>query len=634
MAPNADGVRYRFGSRLSSRLRARPCHRLADGAMAQVAAAALILTLLWSSGALAGLSAELSSTSIRAGQSVVLTLSSTGPAQPAPDLTPLQQDFQVTNRSTREQVSIVNGKRRERRELRLTLMPRRSGTLTVPAIHAGDAATSPMALVVAAATLDSRLLPPPAGAGPDQPHSAAPLSLSVQASVEPQRVRVEQQLLLRVRVTSPDAMPAGRLHEPSIIGARVLPLGEDRRSETTADGETKVYERYFAIFPSTAGTLEIPPLRFDAWRVSGGDPLPFESDPLVVQVDPIPTAGSSGADLGKAGTIGTGDKKLWLPARSLSLTEAGPTTVRIAPGQALERMITLRADGIMAEDLPMIPLAIPFQLRISEDAPRLWNERTPDGVIGYRSERILIGTAEEGVYKLPGATIDWWSTKTESWQQSTLPDWTLTVAPFASADRRPAATWNRQTKTDGGGLADMGPGDPTRSADTHAAGALRTLWPGMQPWLVAAAIVIAVALLLRMLGRRRRDRTSVIPQQVTSTKEDATSAYSDSDAAMPPTPIAAAIAAIERGYRSGNATAARQAFLSWGALVWPDSAPANLAQLAKRVEPPLRDEILLLEKAFFSPKPINWTQAQPWQRLGPTADRGGRAPQGGSTADS
>ena len=173
----------------------------------------------------------------------------------------------------------------------------------------------------------------------------------------------------------------------------MLPLGEDRRSETTDAGELQVYERHFAIFPSVAGTLTIPALRFDAWRVSGGDPLPFESDSLTVQVDPISAGPSPAVGLGKVGAESTVGNRPWLPARSLSLTEAGPPTVRIAPGQALERMITLLAEnGIMAEDLPMIPLAIPFQLRVGDDAPRLWNERTPEGVVGYRGERILIGT--------------------------------------------------------------------------------------------------------------------------------------------------------------------------------------------------------------------------------------------------
>ena len=585
----------------------------------------MVLTAPWTTCALADLNAELSSTNIRTGQPVMLTLSNTGPVQTAPDLAPLQQNFQITNRSAREEVRVVNGQRRERRELRLTLVPRRSGTLMIPAIHAGTDASSPITLTVApTTTTDSTLLPPTPGTTPQEPRPPAPLPLKVQAEVEPTRVKVKQQVLLRVRVTSREALPAGRLHEPRIGGARVLPLGEDRRSKTTDAGELQVSERQFAIFPSVAGTLEIPPLRFDAWRVSGGDPIPFESDSLAVQVDPIPAGASPGASLRKAGAASTADDRPWLPARSLALTEAGPPTVRIAPGQALERMITLRADGIMAEDLPMIPLSIPFQLRVSDDAPRLWNERTPEGVIGYRSERILIGTDEVGTYQLPGATIDWWNTMTDSWQQSTLPDWTLTVAPFASADRRPAAIWDRPTTADNRRPAGVPPRDQTQPMNIGATDSWKTGWAHAQSWLALAALTIGLVVVLMMLrrwARHRNQRRSAIVQPLAQhpSDEGASGTAADGRAATPQTPLAAAITAVERAYRSGNATAARQALLCWGELVWPTPSPANLAQLASRVEPPLRDEILLLEKAFFSPQPIDWTQAQPWHRLGPAA---------------
>ena len=331
------------------------------------------------------------------------------------------------------------------------------------------------------------------------------------------RAKVQQQILLLVRVTSRDAPLTGRLHAPSVSNARVLALGEDRREDSTPDdGVVQVFERRFAIFPSEAGTLTIPPLRFDAWRVAGGDPVPFNSKPLSVQVDPIPIAvdQASASQTASRGTS-TEDRasnRRQLPARLLTLTEACPPAVRIAPGQALERMVTLRAEGIMAEDLPAIPLAIPFQLRIRDDAPRLWNERTPDGVIGYRGERILIGTAEAGTYRLPAATVDWWNTATESWHQAALPDWTLTVAPFASADRRAAAIWERPTAADGERPANVPTGRPAQTVEAGTAGPMTIAWLQARPWLTAVAVLsglVVLSLLRRGRAQKRNERLAV-----------------------------------------------------------------------------------------------------------------------------
>lgn len=80
-------------------------------------------------------------------------------------------------------------------------------------------------------------------------------------------------------------------------------------------------------------------------------------------------------------------------------------------------------------------------------------------------------------------------------------------------------------------------------------------------------------------------------------------------------PFDATISKLQQAYDRGDANAAREALLDWGKQVWPESVPANLSQLALRVEPPLRDEIRLLDKAFFSPTPIDWTGSPVWERL-------------------
>lgn len=590
--------------------------------------------LTWPIRGLAEVNAQLSADRVAPGQAVTLILRQTGSSVSTPDLSPLQKDFHIVERSTVDDMQIVNGRRREQRQLHLTLLPRATGTLTVPPIQIGGETTPALPLtVVSTAATKSRLLGAPADAvatGPLQT-SPPPESLSVDARIEPKRVRVGQQVLLIVEVTSAEGPPTGRLLAPEIADARVLPLGEERRVETGADavasedesgnlrGSRHLYERRFALFPGTAGSIDIPPLQFDAWQPSGGNPVPVRSAPLQLAVDPIPQG------------IAEQD---WLPARALSLTEAGPSQVRMAPGQALERMITLRADGLMAEDLPALPLAIPFQLRIRDDPPRLWNERNPDGVVGYRSERILISSAETGSYLLKGPVIDWWDSARGTPARASLPDWTLTVAAYQSADQRPAAVWprpetkpqSRPSPSPSAGPWDA-PGDPQAQAGRPAASspqsaprqeAAAEFWRQAQYWSLGGAALLAIVSTLVMITRRRRARSD--PSAPAKTKQRERTSSADSrpvDAAE--RPIAAAIDAVEQAYLSGNAASARQALLDWAALIWPEQTPANLAQVAIRVEEPLRDDILLLEKAFFSPTPLNWIRADLRSKLAAAA---------------
>lgn len=389
----------------------------------------LLGALVWAMPAAAELTARLSQARIAAGQIVELILTRSGTdAVAPPDLTPLEIDFRIIGRGGSERVSVVNGRRRAQTELRLRLLPLRSGQIEIPSIRIGTEQTTTLTLeVTPAVNPGARLLPAaPAAAPTVADATAAEVDLRVAATLRPERVHVDQQAVLVVRVLVAGDLPRGRLHDPLVEGARLLPLGEDRGSERLDGIDYGVYERHYALFPTRTGSLRIEPIRFDLWRPGRTTPQPARSPPVQPTVEPIPRAA---ADKG------------WLPARALTLTEAGPATVRIAPGQVHERLVTLRAEGVMAEDLPEIALETPYQVRGHDDVTRRWNVRHPDGVVGYRTERVLISAAEAGTYALPGARIHWWNTADGSWQETTLETLTLEVAPLLSAAQPSVPDW-------------------------------------------------------------------------------------------------------------------------------------------------------------------------------------------------
>ncbi|WP_462320869.1 hypothetical protein [Halochromatium sp.] len=346
---------------------------------------------------------------------------------------------------------------------------------------------------------------------------APPLAdqIRVEADTAISKAFVGQQILLRVLVIGDGPLPPGRLIPPSIDGAELLILSDDRRIDyTTGDvsndgklnesqlnesqlndsqlnGSTQndgsgrilsarwVYERRYALFPRSAGQLEIPPSVFSVWRPAAAGPEELRSAALTLEVMPA-----------QPPPAGTTQDSAWLPAKQLSLSEAGANVVRLAPGQVVERMLTLKAVGLRAEDLPPIAAPIPFPLAVREDAPRLWNEREPSGVTGYRTERITISSAEPGLYRLPAISIDWWNVEAGHWERASTPEWQLRVADFDSSSRRPAPDWRR----DWG--ADAAASDQDASPTTPEP---------KQPWLVAhwPWIIVSIGLLLVVWQRRR-----------------------------------------------------------------------------------------------------------------------------------
>jgi hypothetical protein len=401
---------------------------------------------------------------------------------------------------------------------------------------------------------------------------------------------VREQALLVARVLAQGgAHPAG-LQDPEVAGARILPLGEDRYP-LERDGRTwQVYERRYAIFAEEPGRLAIGPLQFTGMVVGpGGGYGEATSSELRLQVRPIP------AGLERAN---------WLPARRLTLSETGPETYRVRPGQTLERIITLTGEGIPSGDLPRLGINVPFELQRQYTEPRLWDEREPEGIIGTRVDRVLITPREAGLYRLPEERLIWWNTQTEQAETAILPAREVEVAAFARPEDRGTLATGRLSQDPpeaAAAAAGTGGNAPAASPEEDPA--------GTDPWFwisLALAVTLAVTLLRRrgrLTGRGPAPDTYEKPDRRVETQPE------------PADPLEPFISDVRAAYAAGNASAAREALLAFGAALMPEAPPSNLARLAQRCPEPLRGEILLLEQAFFSPHPVHWEQQPAWTRL-------------------
>jgi hypothetical protein len=326
---------------------------------------------------------------------------------------------------------------------------------------------------------------------------------------------VGQQILLQLRVTGDGPLPPGRLIPPEIQGADLMLLHEARSSadpnsdsdgdgdgdsngngngngdsnrHTNASGERWFFEQRYAVFPRSAGQLEIPAAVYSAWHPGAIVPEERRSAPLAIEIQPATPA-----------PPGASPDRPWLPATEISLSEAGSSLIRLAPEQAVERLLTLKAVGLRAEDLPPIGPPIPAPLQAIAEPPRLWNQRLPTGVIGHRSERITVSSAEPGSFQAPAVSLDWWNLDTQAWEQAKLPEWQLQVAAFDSSTRRPAPDWRRD------GAEHSSNGDSDLATTTAPKPAWLILhWPWISGLIGLVGLAGLLALLVAVWRRRSR----------------------------------------------------------------------------------------------------------------------------------
>lgn len=342
----------------------------------------------------AAVQAQLSETVIEENDTVDLTIIDTGSSRTAsPDLTQLNNDFEVLGTNRSSQFSSVNGRVEAWVEYRYQLRPKRTGTFTINPITVGKESTTPLMLTVRA--LD--------------PSIRAEISELVffEVSLDPEPVYVQAQVILSRRffyargvqlyTDLPDA--------PEVEGAVILPLGETQSTTTRRDSRTYgVVQQQYAIFPQASGTLLIPGESVSASVLvtrngrSRRRGVQVKTQPKRLEVLPIPAGYPADA--------------AWLPARSIEIIDQWrPEAGSLSVGEPARRRVVVKATGLIGSAIGPVAVDHPEALMKSyPEAPDMSDETAGDHVVGSRIQDYSLLPTNPGTLNLPAVSVTWWDT--------------------------------------------------------------------------------------------------------------------------------------------------------------------------------------------------------------------------------
>lgn len=363
-------------------------------------AIAIMMFLLASANAAAAVRASLDRDHVALGDSVTLTIASDASGA-HPDLSPLRADFDVRGTSTSSQTNIVNGSMQSNMQWSVALVPRRIGTIAIPALTVGSERTQPLRLDVSAQ--------------PDAPSSALANAgnggtVFIETTIEPSAPYVQQTLIYTVRLYYGVALlPGATLDVPPSDNGDLRQLGDDVTSSTVVRGQRyDVLERHYLLQPEHSGALHLAAPGFHGRVAVGIDSLFDDSavgggaagdkgdvravgKPLEVQVRPQPA---------QAGNP-------WLPARAITL-EAEPPSAPLHAGEPFSVVIKLSGEGVTASQLPEIALPAMAGAQVYPE-PSSTSERVRNGILfAERTRRFAIVPAQTGSMRLPELTMPWW----------------------------------------------------------------------------------------------------------------------------------------------------------------------------------------------------------------------------------
>jgi len=523
-------------------------------------ACALVLWLALSPvTASAAVTATLDRNRVTLGDTFRLTITATDNEEISDsDLEPLRTEFEIMQRSTSSNTSIINGRMSRSRQVIVDLAPLREGTLTIPPLRIDSSTTPPLTVVVSPAS---------------DTHTDGE-TVVFEAEVDRDSVYVQGQIILTLRVQQSISLEQPSISPLELDDAFVKPLEQNSFQRTVNGQPWLVNEIRYAIFPERSGTLEIPAQMFAA-RVnqgrrgffghgSSGQLLRRASKPITVDVLPKPDS------------FGASD---WLPARGVTLQETWSTPPeQLRVGESATRTIRIIGDGLQGAQLPPILFAPIDGLKYYPDQPQISEQESENGLQGIRQDSAAVVPTRAGTYVIPQIRIPWWDTANAKVEYAVLPERKITVTAVEAANR---PTAQQEASPVGDAASRPSPEDSPAPAPVQD---LR-LWQA----LAGVAVLCWLATLLYVW------RTRQAPGPQSSVAKPAGAPHN-------------AFKALLAACAANDAPAARAAVIRWAAAIAPAHAILSLDAAARVFgDAELDRELSALNATLYRPGNPAWT---------------------------
>ena len=298
-------------------------------------------------------------------------------------------------------------------EWQIPLLPRQSGSLSIPPLTVASLTTRPLTIQVLA------------GQGPQAKN--APL---LEASLEQDRLYPQQVALYTLKVRLPSNVQVDSISPPTLDDKPLGQLGEDQfLNEIISGRRVKSLLRYYAVLRDKPGPGVIQGSLLQGIMQQRGETSPFlqQAPNLLVTILPAPE------------THGV------LPSQDLRLEESWqPASAPYQAGAPIIRQIRITAVGNLSEQLPVIEPPRQSNLRSYDDGVQTKEQIVNGQWVVERTWRQALLPQQVGTLTLPEVQIPWWNTRTQQMNHARLPAASLAIIQGASSTVRPVAPLSTQ----------------------------------------------------------------------------------------------------------------------------------------------------------------------------------------------
>lgn len=494
-----------------------------------------------------------------------LTYTASGSVDDDPDFSAIKNDFELLGTQQSSNMSMINGDINRTKTWRLTLLSKKVGTFTIPAISFGSD-RAPEVKVVIKNIISSNT------ATPNQ-------NFILEMEPSQQSGFVQQQFIITVKLLIAENINSYQFSEltTSNPDTLILPLGKDQQYKTYRGSKQYiVIEKKYALFPQIAETLKLNPF-IAAVTMNRQSSSRF--------YDPFNSRSTSKRLYSKAVNLTVKaipaqyNSNNWLPSTTVTLNEEWPPNKKIIAGEPITRTLILEADGLTAAQLPEINQPAINGLKQYPDQPDSQEKQTTTGLTSIRNQKIALIPTQAGSYTLPAINVEWWNTKTNKVETAQLAQRSFTVLPAPSNGGIPITSTKQPVDTSVKASASPSPITENTQSDN-----VNNFWFSIS--------MLFLVLWLATITIWLRSKSN------TSQKEEKTTDISKN--------ISSSLNRIKVACKNNNAQETKTALLNWAKFIFSENQPNNLTDIAKQVDEPLKQSITSLNTHLYSPQSSEW----------------------------
>jgi len=526
----------------------------------------LLLLMAFNSVYAANITASLDVNPVLVNDTFHLTYTASGSVDDDPDFSPINNDFELLGTRQSSNMSMINGTISRSKKWTLTLLSKKVGTFIIPAISFGSDRAPEVKVVIKNIVASN-------SATPNQ-NFMLEMSSSQKTGFVQQQFIISIKLLIAQNINDYQFSNLTTSNPDTII----LPLGKDQQYKTYRG--TKQYivvEKKYAVFPQKAETLKINPF-IAAVTMNKQSSSRF--------YDPFNTRTTSKRLYSKDINLTVKDippqytATNWLPSASLKIKEEWPQNNKFIAGEPITRTIIISADDLTSAQLPEINQTTVKGIKQYPDKAELEEKIITTGLSSSRKQKIALIPTQAGRYTLPAIEIQWWNTTTDQIETAHLAQRTFTVLPAVNNGNIPITPFKQPIDTSVTTDASASPLPKTNSQENKS-----SLWF----WISTLFIFLWLATLVLWW------RSSVKQKPKKEKRNDTT------------TSIKTCLKNIKSACEQNNAQATKKALLVWAKLIFTESQPNNLSDIANYVDEPLKKKINNLNAYLYSPGVSEWS---------------------------